>query len=306
LGVPIPPPTQIWEVTLSLQGTLDTFALPDVLRLLASTAKTGRLHVEGDRASGDVWLDAGHVVAAHADVSGPGAPLVETTFELLRCADGAFAFDADMTTSDAGAPAEVAPLLEESERLLAEWRDIEAVVPSMQAWVHMAAELGQPKAWVTADQWRLLVAIGGGSRVAALADTLGLRELPVCRAVKDLVEAGLATVDGAEREAAVQPEAAAVEQRVPRAVRRPKAAAVPSPDAMDELAALAEASKVDAPELARQLSQLGPEAARAVAAAAQATTPEEREAALASLEGDTDGQGINRGLLLKFLSSVRS
>ena len=82
--------------------------------------------------------------------------------------------------------------------------------------------------------------------------------------------------------------------------------AVASPDAMDELAALAEASKVDAPELARQLSQLGPEAARAVAAAAQATTPEEREAALATLEGEGEGQPINRGLLLKFLSSVRT
>ena len=31
------------EVTVALQGTLDTFALPDVLRLLAATKKTGRL-----------------------------------------------------------------------------------------------------------------------------------------------------------------------------------------------------------------------------------------------------------------------
>ena len=36
------------EVTVALQGTLDTFALPDVLRLLASTQKVGRLRVIGD------------------------------------------------------------------------------------------------------------------------------------------------------------------------------------------------------------------------------------------------------------------
>ena len=289
---------------MSLQGTLDTFALPDVLRLLASTAKTGRLHVEGDRASGEVWLDAGHVVAAEADTSGPGAPLVETTFELLRCADGSFSFDTDMTTSEAGAPAEVVPLLEESEKLLAEWREIETVVPSMDAWVRMAPELSQPKVWVNADQWRLLVTVGGGCQVRGLADALDLRELPVCRAVKELVEAGLAAVDtDGEVHEPVAPVAA---ESKARPARRARVAAVPSPDAMDELAALAEASKVDAPELARQLSQLGPEAARAVAAAAQATTPEEREAALASLEGESEGHGINRGLLLKFLSSVRS
>jgi hypothetical protein len=42
-----------------------------------------------------------------------------------------------------------------------------------------------------------------------------------------------------------------------------------------------------------------------VAAAARASSDEEREAALADAVGD-DEEPINRGLLLKFLSSVRS
>ncbi|MDQ3146836.1 MAG: hypothetical protein M3R01_07870, partial [Actinomycetota bacterium] len=63
---------------------------------------------------------------------------------------------------------------------------------------------------------------------------------------------------------------------------------------------------VDAPELARQLAQLGPDAAQAVAAAASAETPEERDAALATIGGVVDGEPVNHGLLLKFLSSVRS
>jgi hypothetical protein len=42
-----------------------------------------------------------------------------------------------------------------------------------------------------------------------------------------------------------------------------------------------------------------------VAAAAKAETEEERDAALAEVAGD-DEDPINRGLLLKFLSSVRS
>ena len=41
---------------LALQGTLDTFSLPDVLRLLATTSKTGRLRIDGDRGLGSVWL----------------------------------------------------------------------------------------------------------------------------------------------------------------------------------------------------------------------------------------------------------
>ena len=46
---------------MALQGSLDTFALPDVLRLLAATAKTGRLRIEGDGGRGNVWLRDGTV-----------------------------------------------------------------------------------------------------------------------------------------------------------------------------------------------------------------------------------------------------
>ncbi|HUS62064.1 MAG TPA: DUF4388 domain-containing protein, partial [Acidimicrobiales bacterium] len=58
------------EVAVALQGTLDTFALPDVLRLLAATRKTGRVHVTGPRGTGSVWVDAGAVGAIDA----PNAP----------------------------------------------------------------------------------------------------------------------------------------------------------------------------------------------------------------------------------------
>jgi hypothetical protein len=69
-------------------------------------------------------------------------------------------------------------------------------------------------------------------------------------------------------------------------------------------AVFADAAPDEADEVARQLANLSPQAARAVAAAAQASTDEEREAALA--EVNDDEEPINRGLLLKFLSSVRS
>ena len=64
-------------------------------------------------------------------------------------------------------------------------------------------------------------------------------------------------------------------------------------------------SELDDPaEIARQLANLSPRAAKAVAAAAKAQTPEEREAALAAIEAEDET--VNRGLLLKFLGSVDS
>jgi len=61
----------------------------------------------------------------------------------------------------------------------------------------------------------------------------------------------------------------------------------------------------EADEVAKQLASLSPKAAAAVAAAAKATNDEDRDAALAEASGDDD-EPINRGLLLKFLSSVKS
>ena len=70
---------------MALQGTLDTFSLPDVLRLLATTSKTGRLRIEGDRGQGSVWLDAGGVVAASrfmAPRSRAGSPVEGVTLKV--------------------------------------------------------------------------------------------------------------------------------------------------------------------------------------------------------------------------------
>jgi hypothetical protein len=59
---------------------------------------------------------------------------------------------------------------------------------------------------------------------------------------------------------------------------------------------------LDPAEMARQLANLSPKAAKAVAAAAKASTDAERDEALAAVEAEDDT--VNRGLLLKFLGSV--
>ena len=117
---------------MALQGTLDTFSLPDVLRLLATTSKTGRLRIEGDRGRGSVWLTDGGVVDADADRTLDGTPLDEVVFELLRFESGSFAFDGDDTASEAGDPEDVEALLRRADGLLSEWGELEAVVPSLE------------------------------------------------------------------------------------------------------------------------------------------------------------------------------
>lgn len=304
---------------MALQGTLDTFELPDVLRLLASTKKTGRLHLSSDRGDGDVWLSDGLVVGIDA---GGTSDLAEGLFQLLRAQEGSFAFEPGGAPASPSRPTKVEPLLVEAESTLSEWRAIEAVVPSLQAWVCLATELGAPEVTVSADSWRLVAAIGSGMTVGDLAELLGVGEVAVSRLVRDLVELGLGAVaappahaapaeTGIAGAATYEPapyEPMGAEHSAPLFTPAPEpvAAAVEPADVAPLLAPRPEAfaDPVEADEVARQLAMLSPRAAQAVASAAASGSEHERQAALEAVdEGD---EPVNRGLLLKFLSSVKT
>jgi hypothetical protein len=188
----------IGGTALALQGTLDTFSLPDVLKLLATTSKTGRLRIDGDRGQGSVWMREGRVVDADADRAVDGAPTDEVVFELLRFGSGSFAFDADGHTPNAEHPDQVDDLLRRANALLSEWTELEAVVPSLDHRVSLTSELSSDDVTIDADRWRSLVAVAGGRSVGEVASALGLSELNVSRAVRDLVELGVADVDSPE------------------------------------------------------------------------------------------------------------
>ena len=183
------------EVTVALQGTLDTFALPDVLRLLAATKKSGRLRITGRRGTGDVWVTSGGVSAVEASAAPRATDLVDALFELLRFEEGSFAFDADVAHEDAGPTADIDDLLSQAEELLAEWRQISAVVPSLDAFVTLRRTLETPAVNITQEHWTTLVAVGGGSAVHSIGDVLDLPEIAVSRAVRDLVELGVVEIE---------------------------------------------------------------------------------------------------------------
>lgn len=364
---------------MALSGTLDTFALPDVLRLLASTAKTGRLRITGDRGSGSVWVDSGEVVAAELASAVTQEPTAaEVVFGLLRFAAGSFTFEADAVAPNASGAEAMEPILGAAENMLVEWRAIEEVIPSLDVWVGLRPSLDGPDVMVDQARWGGIATIGSGAQVGAVAEGLELNEIDACRLVKELLELGLAEfIDepaGLPAATSFEPKPVAESEQVfeestyeaaaddsddesaepgvfadetpgePEALLHELDAMDDAPqfgDADDEdataestepsLAALASSEEsideldsgstgedifagapgpadaddeLDPAEMARQLANLSPKAAKAVAAAAKATTDAERDAALAAVEAEDDS--VNRGLLLKFLGSVDS
>lgn len=215
---------------MALQGTLDTFALPDVLRLLAATKKSGRLRLTGPQGSGDVWVTGGGVCAIEASHAPHAAEPVDALFELLRFHEGSFAFEADVAHDAPGPDLDVEALLEQAEGLLADWKQIEAVVPSLDAYVTLRRALAAPTVTLTQDHWTTLSAVGAGATVRTIGDALTLPEIPVSRAVRDLAELGVIEIEAvAPARMADVPDVGATASLPPRPQKAERAAVLPPP-----------------------------------------------------------------------------
>lgn len=178
---------------MSLQGTLETFALPDVLVLLSSTKKDGELRVTGGRTEGNVWLEKGEVV--HAKIGATQVKPVDAIFELLRLQEGTFVFDNDSAAPKKDEAQAVDGVLADAQVRLGEWNEIAKVVPHLDCVVDMAAEAPSDEVIVSRDQWSMLRRVAGGRSVNDLMVALGLSEFDTCKTVKELVETKLASID---------------------------------------------------------------------------------------------------------------
>jgi hypothetical protein len=175
---------------VSLEGTLETIALPDVLALLSVTAKTGELRIEATGGMGSVWFDAGGI--AGFDV-GNQRTAVDALFALLRLKEGSFKFHTGTRPVNAIPPQDVNPLLEEAEDRLSQWPGIAAAVPSLDCELFLQDSV-DGTVMLRPDQWQLVAAVGGGHAVADVLESRGLAEFEGCRAVKELVDLRLVRV----------------------------------------------------------------------------------------------------------------
>lgn len=181
---------------MALQGTIDTFPFADVLTLIASSSRSGRLTLTGDRGSGSLWLDQDLVVGGELDGDRVTEPQ-RAVFELLRFEEGSFVFDSvprdgfpDLDVS----PVPIEECLVAARAMAREWERIEALVPSSSHRVGLVPELSTTDVTIDAATWRTLVTITRSSSVGHLALELGLDDFDASVMVAALVESGLVEI----------------------------------------------------------------------------------------------------------------
>lgn len=183
---------------MSLQGTFDVFSLPELLRMLAGSAKTGGLVVEAGGVAGRIDLRDGSCVGVESvEVRGALATvdelhgrLVDVCFAIVREPTGAFRFAAGELTGEHEFSVPFEPVLAEVELLVAEWRDLVARIPSLDLRPELVPALAGDAITLSAPEWATIARCDGLRSVRDLADGGQRAVVEVCRVVAELVDRG--------------------------------------------------------------------------------------------------------------------
>lgn len=196
---------------MSLQGTLDTFTLAEVLELIERSRKSGALEVlqtgqdddsgrpGSSEHQGVVYFAGGRFSAAETrELVGPldsaeelEARVIDVCFAMFRVEVGRFEFHPDRAPPwPVRGGIEIAATVGQVQQLQRDWLTIEAVIPSLDCKPDVVDDLGGDRVVLDKAAFRVLRVIDGDRSVRELARAVGQSVLEVGRVLHDLVEAG--------------------------------------------------------------------------------------------------------------------
>ena len=124
--------------------------------------------------------------------------LEDLCFEAMRTGRGSFDFQPDGVDAAPGPRVKLDAVIRSARRRLAEWREVEALIPSLDAVPHLVEKLRQDSVTLDTKQWKLLVNIDGRRSVTGLARRLDMALIPVCQLLKSLIEANAIVLETTE------------------------------------------------------------------------------------------------------------
>ena len=112
----------------------------------------------------------------------------EVCFELLGTDRGNFEFHPSRSTGpNAGAAIKVADALAQARQRLAEWQELQALIPSLDVQPRLVTELDPGQVTLDREQWRVLTAVDGRRNLRSIGRALNLSDFEVCRAMRELL-----------------------------------------------------------------------------------------------------------------------
>ena len=188
---------------MPLQGSFDVLDFSAVMELVAARQLSGRLHVRSRSFAANLFFVDGAIVGADqsehqaAAVTGDvGQRAQEVCFELLEADRGTFEFHPGRANAPVGETAmAVTEVMGRARRHLAEWQELQALIPSLDVQPHLVTELDPGQVTLDREQWRVLTAVDGRRNLRAIGRALNLSDFEVCRAMRELLTAKVIELD---------------------------------------------------------------------------------------------------------------
>jgi hypothetical protein len=179
-----------------LRGNLAQLSLLDILRMLSSGRRTGRLDVRQGVKTGEIYMHSGVILHAAA-----GTLMGENCiYTLMGWLEGEFSFTPDIPAPERSIQTTTEQLLLEAARQAEQWADIKDVLSSTEVVFNISPSGSTSTISLKPIEWQVLAQVNGERSVQDIANLLELQEFDVAKIFYSLTSAGLLyEVTGAKR-----------------------------------------------------------------------------------------------------------
>ena len=178
-----------------LNGNLDTFALPDVLRFIASGNVTGRIEITREDVAGEIAVDQGTFVGASLTDEEAPTTVDESLDIAVLLFDGTGGTFEVVQEEWVGGPLSLSAddLAKAVERRRKEWAAVVDQLGSLDEPLVIATDLpnGADQIVVRADQWKLLSFLDGRRSVQDVARDTASSVYATAVALAEMANAGM-------------------------------------------------------------------------------------------------------------------
>jgi len=177
---------------MSFQGELKDLPLPDVVQLIDSSAKTGKLSLSNDNLKGDIFFESGKIVhATLGELSGE-----EAVHTMAVWTEGRFIFETNALSETKSINRSNTNLMMEGARRLDEWKVLQKKIPSTD---HVPEFIPQnknqaPQISLSTREWVLLSKVNGVRDIKTIAKQSNLSVFETCKILYGLISSGLLTL----------------------------------------------------------------------------------------------------------------
>lgn len=179
-----------------LKGNLAQLSLLDILRMLSSGRRSGRLDVRHGSKTGEIYLQEGMILHAVA-----GTLIGDTcVYALMGWLEGEFSFTPDVPVPERSIIITSEQLLLEAARQAEQWADIKDVLSSTETVFNISPTGSTNTVSLKPIEWQVLAQVNGERSVKDIAELLELQVFDVAKIFYGLTTAGLLNeVEGAKQ-----------------------------------------------------------------------------------------------------------